>query len=100
MIDVNVYIVMWDSYGVETIVNANELDAQDVFNNLNGSTSNDLAEAVGLMCIKARSSDKNYEIYSIKTENDVSKEDLTDMFENDFANTTALIRASGKKIYG
>lgn len=96
----NVYVVMWDSHGVEAIVNANELDAQDVFNNLNGNTSNDLAEAIGLMCLKANRSEKHYEIYSVKTELDVSKEDLFEMFETDFVNITNLIRANGKKIYG
>jgi DNA integrity scanning protein DisA with diadenylate cyclase activity len=100
MKDSNIYIVTWDMTGLECVIDANELQSEDVMRALRGQKGSKLGEALFYLTMRARAnSQRHYEIYSIHTNSEISKEDLERMFEENPQNAADLIRDRGVKIY-
>lgn len=100
MKDSNIYIVTWDMTGLECVIDANELQSEDVMRALRGQKGSKLGEALFYLTMRARAnSQRRYEIYSIHTNSEISKEDLERMFEENPQNAADLIRDRGVKIY-
>ena len=99
------YIISWDQLGVECIFNATEADRQITFEMLKGTydgttprhTSGSLLHFLEL---RARvNSQRHYEIYAIEVENDISQQDLEEMFESNPQGSADLIRNRGTCLY-
>lgn len=99
--DGNVYVVMWDMYGVDGIVNATELNQQDVFNSLRDDNVNSrsLSCRIDAMLLRARmNSQRSYEIYSINVDEHVTTNDIASWFEVNPQGAADLIRSRGKRL--
>ena len=95
----NVYIAMWDRYGLESIVDATEINRQDVFDRLAGREGNGLGRLVLSMTLRAKfNTHRSYEIYSIKTSTSITEDDLRRMFEENPKAAADLMRTRGKRI--
>ncbi len=98
--DDNIFIVAWDMLGLETIVDAHELQSEDVMRALQNQKSSRLSEMLFYLTMRARANmHRKYEIYSIHTNPEVTKDSLADMFAENPQAAADLIRARGHKIY-
>ena len=96
----NIYIVSWDMTGLECVIDANELMADDVMNALKDEKGSALGRTLFVLTTRARAnSHRHYEIYSIHTTPDVEKEAIEQMFEDNPQAAADLIRERGNKIW-
>ena len=112
--DTNVFILSWDCYGLEACVDVtdkvqrgNDFEREKIFDLLkdpdkepHNAAVKEINQIFFAMTMRARyNPQRNYEIYSIHTNADITKEDLAGMFENDPQGTADLIRERGTKLY-
>lgn len=92
------FILMWDMYGLETIIDVTEMEQNAIISGLKGEKvqqSNPLQH----MILRAKfNSQRCYEIYSIVTL-DIDKDDFTNLFKDSPQMIVNLIRERGTKIY-
>lgn len=94
------YVVIWDMTGLESIINADELDSEDTFRRLQGAKSNKLGQTLHMVMLRARmNSQRHYEIYSIDVDEAISEDDLRASFDENPQGMADLIRNRGTKIY-
>lgn len=97
MEDGKVFVVMWDSEGLDGIANATELNQTDIFNALSGRSGGGLGARIGMMSLRARfNSHRTYEIYSIKVDGSIAEDDIAGWFEHNPQGAADLIRSKGK----
>lgn len=97
---VRTFIISWDMTGLECVIDADELQGENVLRALKGERSDALRNTLQMLMLRARyNTQRHYEIYSINTAWEISKEDLEQMFENDPQGSADLIRERGKKLY-
>lgn len=97
----NCYIVMWDMTGLECIIDAAELQSQDVMAALGDKPANRLSQTLSMLELRARlNSQRYYEIYTITTSKDIHKDDLVRLFEDHPQSAADLIRNRGQKLLG
>ncbi len=100
--DGEVYILSWDMHGLESCVNASQLDRERVWNTLaNKETRSDsLSRIVSMLTMRARyNSQRHYEIYSIAVDSSITENDLVEQFKTNPQYMADLVRARGNKIY-
>lgn len=96
----NIFIVAWDMTGLECVVDANELQSEDVMRALRDQKGSRLSEFMFYITMRARANmQRKYEIYSIHTNPDITKETLEYMFNENPQAAADLIRKRGHKIY-
>ena len=97
------YVLSWDCYGLEACINISEIEKNTMWKTLkNEDVSRDpnVNQIVSMIQLRARfNSQRHYEIYCIDTEDNISDQDIRDMFEADPQGSAELIRARGRKIY-
>lgn len=92
----NTYVLMWDLHGLEQIVDAGSMQADGLFNQLRGEPSNQLGSRLFMMTMRARfNPQRNYEIYAVRTTEDIGEDDLRDMFLDDPQGAADCIRSRG-----
>lgn len=103
MRNINTYIVSWDCLGLETIVNATELEQERVMDILSNQTSkrnNNVGQILATLTLRARfNTQRHYEIYSIDVDEAVTEEDLKKSFEDHPQAMADLIRKQGRQLY-
>ena len=104
MEDSTIFLVMWDMYGIESVVDLTVMEKEMIWNTLleseTKSYSNEINQRVTRMMLRARlNPERNYEIYTIHVTPDVTKDKLTQMFLDSPQNAANLIRERGEKIY-
>jgi hypothetical protein len=98
--DSNIFIVAWDMTGLETVIDVHELQSEDVMRKLRDEKGSKLGQTLFHLTQRARlNNHRYYEIYSIHTNADISKEDMEDMFTQNPQAAADLIRDRGTKIY-
>lgn len=98
--DSNIFIVVWDMTGLEAIIDANELQSEDVMRALKGDKGSKLGQTLFAITMRARANThRHYEIYSIHTSSEITKLDMADLFHQNPQSAADLIRARGQKIY-
>jgi hypothetical protein len=110
----NTYIISWDMTGLEAVVDitenlerGNEFEREKIWDILKDHENiprNEWAYEVNQMLhhmmLRARANpQRHYEIYSIKTNDDISKTDLQQMFEDSPQTAADLIRKRGNRLY-
>lgn len=99
MDDGKVFIVMWDSEGLDGIANATELNQADVFNALSGKGGGGLGARLSMMALRARfNCHRTYEIYSIKVDDEITEDDIAGWFGHNPQGAVDLIRSRGKML--
>lgn len=94
----NRYILMWDMYGLETIVNITEMEEQAIIAGLKGEKIKQ-TNPLQYMILRARfNTQRCYEIYSIVAEG-IDKDDFIQLFKDSPQMIVDLIRERGTKIY-
>lgn len=110
----NTYIISWDMTGLEAIVDVtenitrgNEFEREKIWDILKDPENiprNEWAQEVNRilhhMMLRARANpQRHYEIYSINTNQDITKLDLEDMFNDAPQAAADLIRDRGHRLY-
>jgi hypothetical protein len=102
----NAYLVYWCSEGLESVVPITEyehIDAENTFRILNDQepVRNPLNNIIQMLLLRGRvNSQRHYELYAIDCSENITKEDLEEMFDNDPQTAADLIRSRGVKLYG
>ena len=109
----NLFIIMWDMTGLECIipVDSERLDdeqhlrliakLEDEKYDENKSYDHEMGRTLKMLCMRAQvNSQRNYEIYSLSTTQDIDEHDLRGYFEDSPQLIVNLIREKGKHIYG
>jgi len=100
MRDDNLFIVVWDMTGLETIVDVHELQGEDVMRRLKGEKGSKLGEVLFYLNMRAKANmHRNYEIYTIHTTPEIDKECIAEWFEVNPQSAADMIRERGNKIY-
>lgn len=98
----NVFILSWDMYGLEACMDITDLDKKLMWETLQQGEDarNPVSSTLHMLLLRARlNSHRHYEIYSITTTPEITKEYLTQMFEDNPQGTAELIREKGNKIF-
>ena len=101
----NAYLVYWCEEGLESIIPITQYehwDAENTFRILNDEepVRNPMNGVLQGMLLRARfNSQRHYELYAIDCNNDITKEDLEQMFEDSPQTAADLIRNRGHKMY-
>lgn len=100
--DSTVFVLSWDMHGLESCINATQLDQERTFNVLrDADTGHDqLSATVAHMKLRAQfNPQRHYEIYSIAVDSSITEQDLIDQFESNPQDMANLIRSRGNKLY-
>ena len=110
----NTYIISWDQTGLEAVVDiteniarGNTFEREQIWDLLKDPSRtprnewvHEVNHMVGMMMMRARANPQRYyEIYSINTDDSITKEDLTQMFEDTPQTAADLIRERGNQLY-
>jgi hypothetical protein len=100
----DVFILSWDQEGLESCINATELDRKrmwDILADQQGSgRGHDLNSIVSAIMLRARfNSQRHYEVYSVVADGAVTEQDLRDLFEQDPQGAAELIRERGRCLH-
>lgn len=100
MKDDNLFIVVWDMTGLETIVDVHELQSEDVMRRLKDQKGSKLGQTLFAMTMRAKANThRHYEIYTIHTTPDIDKDCIAEWFEVNPQGAADMIRERGVKIY-
>lgn len=96
----NLFMIVWDMTGLESVVNVDDIAEADTMNALKGEKGSELGRTLHYFTLRARANNhRHYEIYTIRTTVDLTKEDLEQWFERDPQAAADMIRERGNKIY-
>lgn len=105
----NSYLVMWDMYGLETLLSLNEWDNKrdkwekdTVWAKLSGKEAPTPVSSLPIkpMILRAQANhQRNYEIYVFSTEDGIDVDEIKTMFTECPQVIVDLIRKNGNKIY-
>jgi len=94
---VDTYIVMWDMYGLESLVNVSEGEREVLVSALKGEKI-EWRNPMQYMILRARfNSQRCYEIYAFTSE--IPKEDIIQMFKSTPQIAADTIRRIGQQLY-
>ena len=97
------FILSWNMYGLESCVNATELDMQHTLNLLSSSVTlrpSELNRIVNGILLRAKvNPQRHYEVYSIQVDSSITEDDLKLQFEECPQEMANLIRERGNKIF-
>jgi cytidylate kinase len=103
MSNTSTYILSWDCYGLESCINATELEQQRVMNILGDkdqSRDENINQIVNIMTLRARfNSQRRYEIYAIDVDENICHDDIVQSFKHNPQGAAELVRSLGRKIY-
>lgn len=98
----NTFILVWDMHGLESCVNATQIDREKVWNTLadKDSLSDKIGHIMNMFTMRARYNPQRHcEIYAIDVDVSISEEDLKESFNTDPQGMADLIRNRGRKLY-
>jgi len=98
----NTFILAWDMYGLESCVNATQVDREKVWNTLANKedSKESIASILHFITMRARlNSHRHYEVYAIDVDESIDEDSIRASFENDPQSMAELIRSRGRKIH-
>lgn len=97
----NIYLLSWDCYGIETVVNVTELDKEAMWAELSDQQLNrGIGSMLHAIMLRARfNPHRHYEIYTVTVDENITEEDLRQMFEDNPQGMAELVRERGRKIF-
>jgi len=97
----NLFIIAWDSNGLEAVVNVTEYEKEMTWATLQDQeVPKRIGSIVNYLMLRARAnSQRHYEIYTMTAVDGITDEDIRTMFEQDPQGSADLIRDRGNKIY-
>lgn len=101
----NTYLIYWCNEGLESvtpITQYEQWDRDNTFRVLNNEepVRNPLTGIIQMMTMRARfNPQRHYELYAIECDENITKENLEEMFEQDPQGSAELIRKRGCRLY-
>jgi hypothetical protein len=96
-------IVMWDHYGLESVIDVTKQEQEHLFDMISNPNANFfswLNQTVKYMLLRAQAnSQRNYEVYSIWVDENISADELSEQFEEAPQSMADLIRSRGNTLY-
>ena len=96
------FAMMWDCYGLEALVDCTEVLKQHTWAELAGADRSRLPQPPNLQMWEMRARfnpQRNYEIYVMNTDDDVTGDDLRQAFEDAPQHMADTVRVWGRQIY-
>ena len=94
------FLLVWDCLGLEYSCNLTDYDKQIMWCKLKGTEPTVRIPGLDILILRARSNpQRNYEIYTITVEPDVSLKDIQAMFKDTPQSIVDLVRARGHRLY-
>ena len=82
--DNNTFILSWDMYGLESCINATQMDREKVWAVLADKPASNINHLLSSLTLRARfNSQRHYEIYAIEAAPEITEELLREQFEQD-----------------
>jgi hypothetical protein len=101
--DTRLMIVMWDQYGLESVIDVTQEQKNRLFDMITGKDQTFeqwLNQTVHYCIMRATvNSQRNYEIYSVKVDTHMDGSYMTKLFEENPQMIVNLIRKRGHKLY-
>ena len=101
----NAYLIYWCNEGLESVTPITQYenwDAENTFRILNDQEPerNPLNGIIQAMILRGKfNMQRHYELYAIDCDENITAEDLEEMFERDPQSSADLIRARGHRLY-
>jgi hypothetical protein len=93
-------LLVWDCLGLEYSCNLTDYEKDLMWSELKGEKPTVRIPGIDLLILRARANpQRNYEIYTVQVEPDVSLKDIQQMFKDTPQEIVDLVRARGHKIY-
>ena len=93
-------LLVWDCLGLEYSCNLTEYDKDLMWSALKGEQPKVRIPGLDILILRARANpQRNYEIYTVQVEADVSLKDIQAMFKDSPQDIVDLVRARGHKLY-
>lgn len=95
----NRFLAMWDCNGLESLFDITSMDHEAMIAGLKGETFKTPFN-IGMMIMRAKfNMQRSYEIYTFSTEDDISYDDVLELFKHSPQTIVDAIRKNGDKIY-
>jgi len=97
------FLLFWDCYGLETVVDMDGYDRKRIEATLKGEVYKDVdvGELIPMLQLRARyNPQRNYEMYAITMPDGVTEEHVKEMFDVNPQGMATLIRKRGVCLYG
>lgn len=90
------FLLMWDMYGLESIINVSAMERQAIDDALHDRPVK--SPPLNVMLLRARyNMQRHYEIYIVESE--LTEDEIVELFESDSQNIVDVIRRVGVKIH-
>jgi len=96
----NVFLLSWDIYGIESVINITGYEQEVAWNTLQDKPSPSLGSIVTGIIHRARANiQRHYEVYTVTMDSSITESDVKEMFESNPQSMADLIRERGNKVY-
>ena len=93
-------LLVWDCLGLEYSCNLTDYEKDLMWSALKGEKPTVRIPGIDLLILRARANpQRNYEIYTVQVEPDVSLTDIQAMFKDSPQDIVDLVRARGHRLY-
>ena len=96
-------LIMWDCYGIEAVIDVTAEEQNCLFDMIRGKTQTFhswLKTTLQHLTLRAQANgQRNYEVYSIWVDENITADDITSAFEENPQNMADLIRQRGRVIF-
>jgi hypothetical protein len=93
-------LLVWDCLGLEYSCNLTDYEKDLMWSTLKGTQPTVRIPGLDILILRARANpQRNYEIYTVQVEADVSLKDIQAMFRDSPQDIVDLVRARGHKLY-
>ena len=93
-------LLVWDCLGLEYAADLTDYEKDIMWSTLKGIEPTVRIPGLDILILRARANpQRNYEIYTVQVEPDVSLKDIKKMFKDTPQEIVDLIRARGHKLY-
>ena len=93
-------LLVWDCLGLEYSCNLTDYEKDIMWSALKGEEPKARIPGLDILILRARANpQRNYEIYTVQVDPDVSLKDIRDMFKDTPQTIVDLVRARGHKLY-
>ena len=93
-------LLVWDCLGLEYSANLTDFEKDLMWSELKGEPPTVRIPGIDILILRARANpQRNYEIYTVQVEPDVTLKDIQDMFRDTPQAIVDLVRARGHKLY-
>lgn len=96
----NGFLVSWDEDGLEACVDLGALEQEIMWNTLQGQSTPVVRQMIDGMMMRVKTKTlRQYEIYTLHVNTGINRDDLVEMFNQDWLKAVELIRMHGIQIF-